>query len=36
MKSPRSRIVCRASPINGSDLPNAVRTAARLAGDASA
>ena len=34
MKSPRSRTVCSASPISGSDLPKASRRPARLAGDA--
>ena len=36
MKSPRSRMVCSASPISGSDLPRASRRPARLAGEASA
>ena len=34
MKSPRSRMVCSASPISGSDLPKTSRRPARLAGDA--
>ena len=33
MKSSRSRTVCSASPISGSDLPRASRRPARLAGD---
>ena len=36
MKSPRSRMVCSASPISGSDLPRAFRRPARLAGEPSA
>ena len=36
MKSPRSRMVCSASPISGSDLPRASRRPARLVGEASA
>ena len=35
MKSPRSRTVCSASLISGSDFPRSSRRPARLAGDAS-
>ena len=34
MKSPRSRTVCSASPISGSDFPSISRRPARLAGEA--
>ena len=34
MKSPRSTMVCSASPMSGSDLPRASRRPARLAGEA--
>ena len=34
MKSPRSRMVCSASPISGSDFPRSPRRPARLAGEA--
>ena len=34
MKSPRSRMVCSASPISGSDFPRTSRRPARLAGEA--
>ena len=34
MKSPRSRTVCSASPISGSDFPRSSRKPARLAGEA--
>jgi len=36
MTSPRWRMVCRASPINGSDLPKASRMPARVVGEPSA
>ena len=35
MKPSRSRMVCSASPISGSDLPRASRRPSRLAGEAS-
>ncbi len=35
MKPSRSRMVCSASPVSGSDLPRASRRPARLAGEAS-
>ena len=36
MKSPRSRMVCSASPISGSDFPRTSRRPARLDGEARA
>ena len=36
MKSPRSKMVCSASPINGSDLPKTSRRPARLKDEPSA
>ena len=34
MKSPRSRMVCSASPISGSDFPRSPKSPARLSGEA--